>query len=1066
MGLVAMMIGCREQLPTQWSDIAEDFPEEVSYNFHVKPILSDRCFACHGPDEENREADLRLDKASSAYAALADHPNRVAIHPKSLTKSEVYSRLITDDPELMMPPPEAKLQISEREKAIIAKWVLQGAHYENHWSFQPIDQPTVPEQVSSWPINEIDHFIIEAQEDVALTPSDRAAASTLIRRVAFDLTGLPPTPELVEKYEHRLGQDEYAKLVDELLADPAYGERMAADWLDVARYADSDGYLDDKHRTFSPWRDWVIDAFNQNMPYDDFGTWQIAGDLLPEATQQQILATAFNRLHKKNSEAGIVFEEFRVEYVADRTHTFGKAFLGLSVECARCHDHKYDPISQADYYSLFGFFNSTHEFGTAVYGPDQTPGPALLLTTADQEKMIDFLDKSIIEQEAAVATAEASAEDKVSEWRQIVGDMEEFISQSRRSAMVAHHDFDHLTPRDGKIFHSKNLNDPAKRAILKEPIIKPGVKGNAFFVNDYNTITLDKKVGWFERTDPFSVELWLYPKRTYAEAGIFNHCEELRLGYKGYSLHLEDNRLRFIIAHSWPQNALEVLSIDSLPVDRWSLVSLTYDGSSSAEGIHLYLNGKEVNTEVRADYLYKGILFESNIHTYGFNGFKLGYRDKIITFKDGGIDELKIYAQALSPLEILYGYDPDEATTLFIKDQKWGRDYFTQRIDRETSSARMALKTSREKLNDQVNDINEIMVMGDLPKPRPTFVLERGLYDAHGDEVQPGTPTTISDFTDDLPRNRLGLAQWLFHRDNPLTARVFVNRIWQMHFGAGLVKTADDFGAQGALPSHPELLDWLASYFMDHNWDIKKLHKLIVTSATYQQSSKITDEHLEKDPENVFLARAPSPRLTAEMLRDQALAVSGLLVRKIGGPSVYPYQPAGLWDELSNKSWRYPYKQEPGEGLYRRSIYSIYKRTAPPPSMLIFDVPDRSACTVKRTTTSTPLQALVLLNDPQFVEAARVLAQEMLSQEASEEEVVHSLFMAIIGRSPLEQELKPLLDYYHREREKFQQAKEKARAYVSTGEYAVAESLDVASLAALTITGNSIFNTVEAQSRR
>ncbi len=1066
-----MLLGiwsCREELPRNWTSMTKDLPAKISYNFHVKPILSDRCFACHGPDEDKREADLRLDDPASAFSALVEHPGKVAIYPGSLDRSEVYHRLTTTDPELVMPPASFKVKIEEREKAILAKWILQGANYEDHWSFQPLQPVSVPRvnSESNWAINEIDRFILAKMEEHDLQPSPQADRETLVRRLSFDLTGLPPRSSPIAPELSPEDQDAYENYVDQLLADPAYGERMAAHWMDVARYADSDGYLDDKHREFSPWRDWVIHSFNANMPYDEFVTWQIAGDLLPNPSQHQILATAFNRLHKKNSEAGIVFEEYRVEYVADRTHTLGKAFLGLSVECARCHDHKYDPISQEDYYRLFGFFNSTHEIGTPVYGPDQTPGPALLLTTGEQEKMIDFIDRKIEEQGVDLEMAKLEANDQFHSWKTNLGSSPDHLLASRTSARVALHDFDHLMKTGDKTYTSRNLADHTKKATLTEPLLKKGVKGDGFFVTDYNTITLGEKVGWFDRTDPFSVELWLYPEHTYNDVGIFNHCEDIRLGYKGFSLHLERNKLRFIMAHSWPQNALEVVSLDSLPVQKWTHVAVTYDGSSQAKGIRLYMNGREVERENRADNLYKGILFEPNIHTYGFSGFRLGYRDKIITFKDGGVDELQIFSSELSPLEILYGFDPEKAKDQFYTNVEDAKGHFVDRVDSAVNERRDRLRASRVELNNLVNEIDEIMVLGDLPQPRPTYVLERGLYDAPGKRVEPGTPDAIHTYAPEYPRNRLGLTQWLFDRKNPLTARVFVNRIWQMHFGVGLVKTSDDFGAQGSLPTHPKLLDWLANWFVESDWDIKALHRLIVCSATYRQSSKVSERHLRSDPENMWLARAPSPRLDAEMIRDQALALSGLLVDTVGGPSVYPYQPAGLWDELSNKSWRYPYLQKPGPGLYRRSLYSVYKRTAPPPSMLIFDVPDRSTCTVKRTTTSTPLQALVLLNDPQFVEASRALAANILANHSSAQDLVRATFFYILGRVPTQMELASLLDFYQSERDRLQKDSKSALAYLSVGEHTVEYPTDAAALAALSLTASSIFNTVEAQTRR
>jgi len=1058
-----ILIGCDVDKPDEIVKLEKNLPDVIDYNFHVKPILSDKCFACHGPDMASQKGDLRLDTEEGAYKAVADGGS--AIVPGELKNSLAFMRMISEDPEIKMPPPESHLQLTNLEIATLAKWIEQGAEYKPHWSFIPPVKSEPPKVKNNSKIKQpIDNFTEKRLEREGLSLSEIASKETLIRRASFDVTGLPPTITEIDDFLKDDSSNAYEKLVDRLLGSEAYGERMAADWMDVARYADSDGYLDDKHRDFSPWRDWVIKAFNENMPYDQFAIWQLAGDLVPESNQETKLATAFNRLNKKNSEAGIVYEEYRVEYAADRTHTLGKAFMGLSIECARCHDHKYDPISQKDYYKLFGFFNSTFEIGTPVYGPDQTPGPALLLTSEEQQEQLDFLHKTIAEQEAKVETAKINDEG-FEQWLEKISFSSNELNNRISEDLVAYYPFDHFKLKDNNA-ESPNKLDSSKPAKLSQPNIKPGKDGKAFFVTDYNLARLGEKVGWYERTDPFSFQLWVYPDTVYKEAAVMWHSEDRRLGLKGYSLTLRDNKLEFIMAHSWPQNAIQLTAKQALPVKEWSQVTVTYDGSSKADGVAIYVNGEPQSTSTDFDNLYKGILYEKNIHTYGFGGIRFGVRTKFVPFKNGGIDEVKVYKRKLTALEVLYSYD-ENSTLLLVKDQsseskKMLYEYYISHYNPDYHDVAKKLKEIRDKENELVNGIQEIMVMGDLPEPRSTYVLNRGVYNAQGEQVEPGVPESVLPFGQSLPKNRLGLAKWLFDPANPLTARVFVNRIWQMYFGKGIVETSDDFGSQGSLPSHPELLDWLAIYFQENGWNVKDLHKLILTSATYMQNSLVTKELQEKDPENILLARGPRFRLPAEMIRDNALAISGLLVNKIGGKSVYPYQPAGIWDELSTKSWAYKYLQESGEGLYRRSLYTIWKRTAPPPSMLIFDIADRGVCTVRRKPTSTPLQALVLLNDPQFIEAGRVVAEHLIQHENDTTKRLNMAFRLATGRFPDDTEKNILNEFYKEELKKFDKNKEDALAFLSIGESRWDEKLNPSEIAALGVVVNSVMNTNDA----
>ncbi|HTD88350.1 MAG TPA: DUF1553 domain-containing protein, partial [Candidatus Binatia bacterium] len=743
----------------------------------------------------------------------------------------------------------------------------------------------------------VDKFVRARLEREGLKPAPEAGKERLIRRLTFDLTGLPPTLQEIDEFLADKSPEAYEHVVDRLLASPAYGERMAVDWLDVARYADTYGYQADRFNHLWPWRDWVIQAFNKNLPFDDFIIWQIAGDLLPNATREQKMATAFHRNHRQTNEGGSVDEEFRVEYNADRVNTTASAFLGLTMECARCHDHKYDPIKQKDYYRMFAFFNSTDESGLYSHFTDAIPSPALLLYEGDQEKRHQELKRAVAENE-----------NKVARHPLITG------------GEIAHYTFD-----AGKGTNSVSSNYTAK--LVESPQVVKGNFGDGLKFNGENSVTIEK-VANFKRTDPFSFSFWLNIPEQRDEIVVMHHQQAgSDAGYNGYQFILENGQASFGLIHFWPGNALKVRTREKFPLNQWVHVVLTYDGSSRASGVKIFRDGMEAELEVVRDSLYKD--FANNVP------LTLAARFRGRGFKDGMIDDLKIYDRCL-----VADIDPE-------------------------------LKKLRDEENALVNSVPEMMVMGDLPQPRPTYVLKRGAYDAHAEEVEPGTPDAIMPMDPSLPRNRLGLAKWLADPQNPLTARVMVNRYWQMFFGRGIVVTGEDFGSQGQLPTHPELLDWLAKHFMDSRLDLKALAKTIVMSATYRQSSQASPELLARDPENRLLARGPKNRLTAEMLRDNALAASGLLVRKIGGPSVKPYQPEGLWEEKSG-GWKY--EADKGEGLYRRSMYTYWKRASQHPMMITFDAAERNTCVVRRQTTSTPLQALVLLNDPQFVEAAEKLA--------------------------------------------------------------------------------------------
>jgi hypothetical protein len=741
------------------SQVAEEqIPDKVSYNFHVRPILSDKCFTCHGPDANKREAGLRLDIAEEAYKALKENPSAHALVPFKPEASEVFLRISSTDSALMMPPKSSNLKLTAHEISMIEKWIKQGAKYERHWAFNPPKSPAIPKvKTEDWAKNEIDHFILAKLEQKGVKPNAEADKERLLKRLSLDLTGLPPDIAIMDKFLADGSSNAYDKVLESLLKSPAYGEKMALHWLDVSRYADSHGYQDDNYRSQWPWRDWVIHAFNKNMPYDEFITWQLAGDLMPNATKEQLLATGFNRNHKITEEGGVIDEEYRVEYVTDRTNAFGKALLGVTLECAHCHDHKYDPFSQKEYYQVFAFFNNVKEVGleSSVGGPETyAKKPLMEISNEDVKKILTFVNK--------------------------------------------------------------------------------------------------------------------------------------------------------------------------------------------------------------------------------------------------------------------------QDTSKLI-----------------------------------------VSVMGDRDTLRKTYILNRGVYDAHGTEVEAGTPKSVLPFGSQYAKNRLGLSKWLFDKQNPLTSRVFVNQVWQEFFGRGLVKTSGDFGMQGELPSHPELLDWLAVDFMNHGWNIKRLVKQIVSSATYRQSAVVSAEKLRTDPENILLARAPRYRIPAESVRDVVLASSGLLVKTIGGPSVKPYQPGGLWEAAtSGRGILANYKQDHGQSLYRRGMYTFIKRTVPPPTMSIFDASNRDQCEVKRLNTNTPLQALVMLNDPTVLEASRVLAAKLLQENTAVEAKVIKAFRLIVCRNPNEREIKLLSSYYNDQLKVFAQ-NSKAEKVLAVGEYPIPEKINKRSLAAMMEVMTTIYNLEE-----
>ena len=1113
----------------------------VDFNFQVRPILADRCFKCHGPDEKARKAKLRLDLSESAYAIRDPKTGTKAIVPGHPEQSELYRRITATDDDDRMPPPASNLSLNDKEKELLKRWIKEGAQYKPHWAFIPVGKVAVPKLAmriaasfnkssplpdplpSGWgegedhaaaragasqARNPIDSFVLTRLAREELKPAPEAPRETLIRRLSFDLRGLPPTLQEIDDFLADTAANAYEKLVDRLLASPAYGEQQARQWLDLARYADTYGYQSDVERDMSAWRDWVIRAFNENLPYDRLVLWQIAGDLLDSPTRDQVLATAFNRLHRQTNEGGSIEDEFRTEYVADRVATAGTTFLGLTVGCARCHDHKYDPITQKDYYRMFAFFNNIDESGLYSHFTAATPSPTLLLYPEGVEAKHKALKEQIRAKEKemeeyargtpsdtaagpgartflsaastkrstilivsnATSLVDVAADRNVRAPGRVRFDAwaksgTNTIPKSEPSAAFAFDDVvKGATPDRMSTKHSAMLVDG--------PVQVEGNAGKALKFTGDNSVVC-KGVGAFNRTSSFSFDLWLKPEEKQERAVIFHRSRAWSdSGSRGYELLLENGKPSFGLIHFWPGNALKVCAKTALPTNEWSHLTITYDGSSRAGGVGLYLNGEPLAVDVVRDNLFKDILHRSEWGDADVGKIELTlagrFRDS--GFKNGIIDELEVFDRCLTAGEVKMLGGLDRTGRTGLTGEKLGPKednlfaYYLAQVDGPYRDATAELRKLREEENALINDVREIMVMKEMPQRRPTFVLKRGAYDAPGDPVEPGTPEKIFSFSDGFPRNRLGLAQWMIDRRNPLTARVEVNRIWRSHFGRGLVASEEDFGTQGKLPTHPELLDWLALNFMEGGWNVKALHKLIVMSATYKQSSQADLELLVTDPENTLLASGPRHRLQAEEIRDNALAVSGLLSRRVGGPSARPYQPAGLWEEAGTGKH---YTQDTGEGLYRRSLYTFWRRTAPPPSMLIFDAVSREVCTARRETTATPLQALVLLDDPQFVEAARVLAEQLVKQCGQDVDAcIAKAFRLATGRKPEPREQEILRRLYREQLSLFEKNPSAAEQYLKTGEHPLDKSLPGQQVAATTILASALMNLDEFVTKR
>ncbi|MBX2815408.1 MAG: DUF1553 domain-containing protein [Saprospiraceae bacterium] len=1057
------IMGCGHDLPVELQALEAKLPPKVDYNFHIRPILADRCYSCHGPDANKREADLRLDLESSA--------KRTAVLPKNLKQSEAWQRIIAKAPDRMMPPPTSGLVLSDYEKALIGRWIAQGAEWRRHWAFIPPTTSQPPERAdASWPRNNpIDDFVHAKLKPHGLAPAHKASRERLIRRLSFDLRGLPPTLDEVDSFVHDPSDQAYEDLIDQMMHSDAYAERMTLEWLDVARYADSHGLHADGMREQWPWRDWVIRAFQDNLNYRDFITWQLAGDMLPEATRDQKLATGFHRNHTFNTELGIVSEEFRLQYVADRTNTTATALMGMTIECAACHDHKFDPISQKEFYEMSAFFNNIPELG--MTGNDKNFGPMLLLPDPTTEDDLTTLSRKIESLEKGQRLR-----------REKVRGIKDYLALNSTQMHPPQPDYlfpldDVSTAVDSRGRKMLVLDQNRKSTVYGEYEIVEGKVGNGIRIDhDFDGIRL-AGVRHFDVQEPFTAACWINTEEEGKFQSVIGNIGEKNSGWRGWMMYLDTlNRPSLRMVHNLSHNLIDVYSDTTVPTEKWMHLAFTYDGSASAEGITLYLNGNELSKTVRRDRLYKTIIPTKNrnyiVHrekpvSLGA-GIKYLYEDTDDGIFVGAFDHIQLFHDCLTSGEMVQLLKKQIPNEDFELSNEMKLAYHLKYLDPQygvQQDSLLALRTQRARL---LNEVQEAMVMEEMSPPRPTHVLERGQYDALGERVYPATPKDILPFPDDYPPNRLGLAQWLFHDDHPLTARVAVNRYWQMLFGRGLVDTPHDFGSQGSLPSHPALLDWLACEFEAMNWDLRKLLKLMLMSATYRQESVVSPDVYEKDPENIFLARGPSHRLPGEMIRDHALAVSGLLSKKVGGPSVKPYQPHGLWEEKNEFSgFLNSYETDSGADLYRRSMYTFIRRTSPHPAMTTFDVPSRSICVVKRENTSSPLQSLVLLNDPQFVEAARVLAERM--QEEGGETLsaqLHHGFRLVCGRAPRQEESQLLMQLFVEATQKFEHTEYATKELLAVGEHPIDVKRLEPKTAALAMVANTLFNFDEAYMKR
>ncbi|MDZ4687303.1 MAG: DUF1553 domain-containing protein [Planctomycetaceae bacterium] len=1012
--------------------------DEIDAHRQVRSILSEKCFACHGPDAAGRQAELRVD---SREGLLQIRDGRPAVIPGRPEESELLRRVTAHDPEDRMPPASTGKTLTAAQIELLRQWIADGARWQEHWAFIPPQNRGVPAvRDAEWCRNGIDRFVLASLDGAGLRPSTPAPRTVWLRRVTLALTGLPPTVDEIEEYLADSSPQADECVVDRLLASPRYGERMAVDWLDAARFADTNGYFSDLERTMWPFRDWVIAAFNQNLPFDQFTIEQLAGDLLPQATMSQRIASGFHRNQAVTNETGIIDEEYRVEYVAERVDTTAAVWLGLTLGCARCHDHKFDPISQREYYQLFAFFNQGPETGLVK---DKTPPPSLPAPTLEQQQRLDALRRELEESERAFATHEPALNAELLAWDATANDE---LPRPALDRQVAYFDFNDRLEDDAKLIRLESHGDAD---------FQPGVLGRSLAFDggrhvEASSVPWDSDAAW-------SLSTWLRFTGP-SSVGCVLSCTEQEGDRRGWDVLWRKGYLIVNLVHRWGADAIEVWTTEPASANRWHHLVVTYDGSRRAAGLHIYLDGEPQELRVQQDALSGTIRSAAP--------WRLGRRDQGLGFY-GQLDEFRAFQRVLSPAEVANQYRGEGLRSIVQtplaqrsseQRERLLGDFVTHAGSDDVQIAWNRRQLARRAVQQLDAEIPVVMIAQDRDELRETFVLERGQYNQRGEPVTAGVPAVLPRIPEGAPLNRLGLARWLVDPNHPLTARVAVNRVWQHFFGMGLVRTSGDFGAQGELPAHSELLDWLATEFLRSGWDRKALDRLIVSSAVYRQSSAASPELWERDPDNRWLARGPRFRLPAEVLRDQALAASGLLVERLGGPSVKPYQPPGLWESVTYGA-EHSYVQDHGPQLYRRGLYTYWKRQVPHPALLTFDAPTREACVAQRSRTNTPMQALVLMNDVTFVEAARALATQMLAAAPGDDAAcITQGFLRTVGRQPTLKEQRQIAVLWERRRREFRSDPQSAVDWLSIGEMPRDHRFEAADLAAWTVVASLLLN--------
>lgn len=1045
--LVALV--CRGTFGKESAEGQQAGADAVDYMQDIRPILAEHCLACHGPDQAARQAGLRLDVRQEAV-------DRGAIQPGDVAGSELIERInLPAEDEMAMPPPEGHKRLSDQQRQLLADWIAAGAEYQEHWAYIAPSRPPLPVvERDDWPENPIDRFILAELERAGLQPAAPADLSVLARRVALDLTGLPPSIEQVELLLDDPSPEAYQRYVDSLLKSKRYGEHRARYWLDYARYADTHGIHFDNYREIWSYRDWVIEAFNRNLPFDQFTTEQLAGDLLPEPTLQQRIATGFNRCNITTNEGGIIDEEYKVLYARDRTETTSLVWMGLTAGCAVCHDHKFDPLSQTEFYELSAFFNNTTQPVRDGNVPDTPPiipvprlqdrerFPQLQVELADAQQQVDGLRQQLQEpfgEQLSELDADPLWDGLPSEGLQLQALLGEGAGPA---VQLLDQGLPRLRVADKPLQWAEGHVAPAALQLASDAVVDLG-----------------DVAGAWEHDQAFSYGAWIQLSDGNTGGAILARMDEEQ-EYRGFDLWLEKNRVGAHIIHAWPDDALKVVTSEPLPTGRWHHVLVTYDGSGQADGLNIYVDGQR-----RADRSVQAKSLSGTIRNQV--PLRLGARSKGSTPAKTRLNDVRMYDRMLADEEVAQLATESRIAYLAALPAKKLDEPQTEELfawwlhanspEFRDASAQLATLQQEDAEIRQAGTIAHVMVERD--EPAEAHFLHRGEYDQRGDRVTPDVPAVFPPLAEDLPNNRLGLAKWLLSADHPLTARVTVNRYWQEVFGRGLVESSDDFGIMGTLPSHPELLDWLAVDFRESGWDVKRLLRMMVTSATYRQRARVDKSKLASDPENRLLSRGPRFRMDAEMIRDYALEVSGLLSSRIGGPSVKPYQPEGVWEAVAMRgSNTRNYRRDDGEALYRRSMYTFWKRSAPPAAMDIFDAPSREVCTIRRDRTNTPLQALATLNDPQLIEAARQLAARGLN--SSSEPSVRLQWMArrVLARPLQDEELRILSESLDELLEHYSEHPEDASELISVGASPVDEPVPADALAAYTIVANQLLN--------